>query len=175
VKKALRDEIDRLKAELAATKRATREASVQTSGAAPEWSTASTLTKLLPRIPALRFPEALQRRRWQVLGGICGAVILGAAAWQYVQSPLRGLQAGDVFQDCDLCPEMVVVPAGSFLMGSPEGEGAEDERPQHEVSIARPFAVGKYEVTFDEWEACLAAGGCDHSPDDVGWGAANAP
>jgi formylglycine-generating enzyme required for sulfatase activity len=67
---------------------------------------------------------------------------------------------------------MVVGPAGSFDMGSPENESERnrDEGPRHKVGIAHPFAVGKFEVTFDEWDACVAAGGCDHKPADEGWG-----
>jgi formylglycine-generating enzyme required for sulfatase activity len=73
---------------------------------------------------------------------------------------------------------MVVVPAGTFLMGSPESEvGRRDrEGPQHEVTIAEPFAIGKYEVTFDQWDACVQAGGCGgHEPDDLGWGRGRRP
>ena len=47
------------------------------------------------------------------------------------------------------------------------------EGPQHRVTIARPFAVGKFEVTFAEWDACVAAGGCKHRPIDQGWGPAD--
>ncbi len=83
--------------------------------------------------------------------------------------------AGEIFRDCDQCPEMVVVPAGSFTMGSPRGEGSDDERPQHEVTIARAFAVGKYPITFDEWDACVAAGGCKYKPEDAGWGRSRRP
>ena len=45
---------------------------------------------------------------------------------------------------------MVVVPAGKFMMGSPEGQGSDDEHPQHEVTFDKPFAVSKLEVTFDD-------------------------
>ena len=71
-------------------------------------------------------------------------------------------EVGQRFQDCLKCPVMVVLPAGSFLMGSPESseEAYDDERPQHQVTIASPFAVGVHEVTFAEWEACVNAGGC---------------
>jgi formylglycine-generating enzyme required for sulfatase activity len=75
---------------------------------------------------------------------------------------------GKVFRDCADCPEMVVVPAGSFQMGG------EFEKPVHQVSI-EAFAVGKYEVTFAAWDACVAAGGCSHHPDDKGWGRGNSP
>jgi formylglycine-generating enzyme required for sulfatase activity len=67
---------------------------------------------------------------------------------------------GEVFRDCAECPVMVVVPAGAFLMGSAEGVGGEDERPLHSVTIPKAFSVGKYEVTFDEWDACVAGGLC---------------
>jgi formylglycine-generating enzyme required for sulfatase activity len=73
---------------------------------------------------------------------------------------------------------MVVVPAGSFLMGSPEDEAArsDNEGPQHRVTIAEPFAIGVYEVTFDEWDACVADGGCNgYRPDDADWGRGRRP
>ena len=67
------------------------------------------------------------------------------------QSPLstgreRALKPGDTFKECDACPEMVVVPAGSFAMGSPNNEKARDnnEGPQHQVTITRSFAFGKF-------------------------------
>ena len=68
-------------------------------------------------------------------------------------------------------------------MGSPESEAGRspDEGPQRRVTIAQPFAVGKFEVTFAEWDACVAAGGCapedqaPYRPEDEGWGRANRP
>lgn len=85
---------------------------------------------------------------------------------------------GKEFRDCADCPEMVVIPAGVFMMGSPEGEEGrnKDEGPQHRVTIANRFAVGKYEVTFAEWGACAAGGGCEgYWPDDHGWGRGRRP
>ena len=79
-----------------------------------------------------------------------------------------GGRVGERFRDCDVCPEMVVVPAGTFLMGAPESEVDSHwaERPVHAVSVPS-FAVGVYEVTFDEWDACVAGGGCGgYRPDD---------
>ena len=84
---------------------------------------------------------------------------------------------GQRFRDCPECPEMVVVPAGSFLMGSPDAEEGrfEDEGPLHRVTFSMPFAVGIYEVTFDEWDACVASGGCGgHRPEDD-WGRGRRP
>lgn len=89
----------------------------------------------------------------------------------------NAMTPGHVFRDCPDCPEMVVMPAGSFTMGSPESEaGRSDyEGPERTVTIAGPFAVGKFEVTFAEWEACVAAGGCTHKPDDSGFGRGRRP
>ncbi|MGH6816179.1 MAG: caspase family protein, partial [Hyphomicrobiaceae bacterium] len=73
----------------------------------------------------------------------------------------RALRAGDTYKECVTCPEMAVVPAGEFLMGSPDNEEGHyaDEGPQHKVTIAKPFAVGKFEVTRDEFEAFVKATG----------------
>ena len=74
--------------------------------------------------------------------------------------PLAGcddtMEPGTVFKDCDTCPEMVVVPAGSFMMGDLSGEGRSTEKPIHEVKISYSFAVGKCEVTQGEWEAVMS-------------------
>ena len=69
---------------------------------------------------------------------------------------------------------MVVIPAGEFTMGAPASEqGAEA---QHRVTIAVAFAVGKFEITFGEWDACVRDGGCDgYRPDDQGWGRGKRP
>jgi formylglycine-generating enzyme required for sulfatase activity len=88
------------------------------------------------------------------------------------------LNGQESFRDCPDCPEMVKVPAGSFMMGSPESEPdrSVNESPQHEVTFAKPFAVGKFQVTFAEWDACVAAGGCGHhKPKDEGWGRGSRP
>ncbi len=87
-------------------------------------------------------------------------------------------QPGDAFRDCPVCPEMVVVPAGGFKMGSPPGERGREasEGPRHIVRIPVPFAVGRYEVTFAEWDACVADGGCGgYLPMDWGWGRGDRP
>jgi hypothetical protein len=72
---------------------------------------------------------------------------------------------------------MTVLSGGLFVMGSPDNEPGRgrDEGPQREVSVA-PFAMGKYEVTFSQWDACLAGGGCNgYSPPDGGWGRGDRP
>jgi formylglycine-generating enzyme required for sulfatase activity len=88
------------------------------------------------------------------------------------------LKPKDSFKECDKCPEMIVVPAGSFTMGSPDKEFDRntDEAPQHIVTFKRQFADGKFSVTFDEWDACVADGGCNgYRPDDHGWGRGRQP
>jgi formylglycine-generating enzyme required for sulfatase activity len=120
----------------------------------------------------------------------------GAPAASTQAAPLsptqeKALKPKDTFKECANCPEMMVVPAGSFMMGSPKGEPGRsaDEGPQHTVTIARPFAVGRFSVTFDEWDACAAEGGCNqmevlaglgkvirpYRPSDEGWGRGRRP
>ena len=76
-------------------------------------------------------------------------------------------------------PEMVVIPAGRFRMGCVSGPGpdcSDDEKPVHEVTIPRAFVLSAREVTFAQWDACAAAGGCNgYRPDDEGWGRGNRP
>ena len=89
-----------------------------------------------------------------------------------------GFRRGEVFRDCPQCPEMVVVPVGSFTMGSPPSEEVwhYTGRPRHRVRISEPFAVGKYEVTFAEWNACVSDGGCgSYRPGGEGWGRGERP
>ena len=80
------------------------------------------------------------------------------------------------FRDCADCPQMIVVPAGEFTMGSPKLEMHRGAEAQHRITITAPFAVSKFEITFDEWDACVADGGCGaYSPDDENWGRGRRP
>lgn len=100
---------------------------------------------------------------------------LSAIAEEIKTPPLK---AGAIFQDCQQCPSMIVVPSGKFLMGVPVGEEGSDkkETPQHKVTIQKPFAVGRYEVTYDQWQACLNENGCmKYEPYDQGWGKGKRP
>jgi formylglycine-generating enzyme required for sulfatase activity len=132
----------------------------------------------------------------------------GGAAVTVSQSPRRAcplsenaeraLKPKDSFKECERCPEMVVVPAGSFTMGAPESERAavaaayatygivpwslttnpppSSDGPQHRVTIAQPIAVGRFPVTFDEWDDCSDDGGCNgYRPSDQGWGRGSRP
>ncbi len=91
--------------------------------------------------------------------------------------PAQGRTVGQIFRDAPWAPEMVVLPSGRFLMGSPEREPGRlgNEGPQHEVTIAYRLAMGKYPVTFEEWDACVADGGTTHTPSDEGWGRGKRP
>jgi formylglycine-generating enzyme required for sulfatase activity len=80
----------------------------------------------------------------------------------------QALKPGDSFKECAKdCPEMVVLPAGEFMMGSlaDEMDHYDNEGPLHRVTIAQPLAVSKFEVTFEQWDVCVAVGTCAHVPD----------
>ncbi|MFJ4348630.1 formylglycine-generating enzyme family protein [Pseudomonas sp. NPDC089401] len=90
------------------------------------------------------------------LAALLAACSLPALAAQPADKP------GTVFRDCDkYCPEMVVLPAGTFKMGTPADEMGrqDDEGPQHDVTFAKPFAIGRFQVTAGEWDAYLKASG----------------
>ena len=100
----------------------------------------------------------LAKRRMAALNGRQSAALRPAPKVAPAPPPARPAvgvypqrhKPGDVFKDCPECPEMVVVPAGSFRMGDLQGGGHNDEKPVHKVTIPRPFGVGKYEVTQGE-------------------------
>lgn len=75
-----------------------------------------------------------------------------------------GLRPKDVFRECDKCPEMVVVPAGSFLMGAGDAKARQIELPRHQVTLAKPFAVGKLHVTRAQFMAFVGESGHDVGP-----------
>jgi formylglycine-generating enzyme required for sulfatase activity len=95
----------------------------------------------------------------------------------------QALKPKETFKECaseqgkDYCPEMVVVPAGSFMMGSPPTEKGRyaSEDPQHIVTIGKPFAVAKFALTFDEWDTCVTYGDCPQGVSDSGWGRGQQP
>ncbi|MGF1545414.1 MAG: formylglycine-generating enzyme family protein, partial [Parvularculaceae bacterium] len=81
--------------------------------------------------------------------------------------------ADGLIRDCPSCPPLTLAPPGSFAFGSPPGEAVRDanEGPQKTVTFAAPFAIGVREVTFEEWGACVADGGCGgYAPPEPGWG-----
>ncbi len=90
------------------------------------------------------------------------------------------LSGGDSFDDCrgaEWCPRLVVLPAGSFTMGSPDGERGRqiNEGPARTVVVAEPMAIGKFEVTYEQWDLCFADKGCRVQPEDGGGGRGSRP
>ncbi len=79
---------------------------------------------------------------------------------------------GDIFKDCDQCPEMITLPSGVFTMGRDDGHPLEG--PSHLVSINK-FNMSTTEITFYQWDACVKAGGCNNNPSDENWGRKNRP
>jgi formylglycine-generating enzyme required for sulfatase activity len=138
----------------------------------------------------------VRARRTRIVLGVLALMLIGAGVgwwkqdwlkeqyqWRVVMGPTvlmsereRALAPKDEFTECTHgCPMMVVVPPGRFMMGSPESAGRVDrESPQHPVTIGKPLAVGKFDVTFAEWDTCTDAGACPRAPDN-GWGRENRP
>jgi formylglycine-generating enzyme required for sulfatase activity len=83
----------------------------------------------------------------------------------------------ETFRDCELCPAMVKVPSAQFTMGSPSTEPGHqgNEEPQRLVKVMKPFAIGQFEVTFDDWNACVKDGSCHEKLKDEGWGRGTRP
>ena len=145
----------------------------------------------------LQSRNAAQQRKLRVqalVSVLVAAMVAGLAAWwnqdwlnerSYAlmnAHPLKTAQEGalkpkDSFRECTDCPEMIVIPAGNFTMGSPDTEKdrGKVEGPQHGVTIAKPFAVSKFELTFAEWDACVARGDCVAHGSDSGWGRGRQP
>jgi formylglycine-generating enzyme required for sulfatase activity len=111
-----------------------------------------------------------------VVAATGGVVLLPQAATlaiaQAPKEPAPVLEPGELFRDCADCPEMVVVPNGDFDMGSAESPY---EKPVHHVTITKTFAIGRREITFAEWDACVTAGMCKYRPEDRGWGRGDRP
>ena len=102
-------------------------------------------------------------------------VLLALVAGGIIMGAMLGSRRGAIteLKDCAECPVLVMVPPGRFMMGSPESQTGheKDESPYHEVTIPNALAVGKFEVTFAEWDACVSDGGCGgYRPLDDGWG-----
>jgi formylglycine-generating enzyme required for sulfatase activity len=139
-------------------------------------------------VAACQMAQKLARRRAQVAEGTMLALLALVTVgwwkqgfireqyhWRAIMGPRvltaaqeKAAKPGGDFKECETgCPTMIVVPAGKFMMGSPESEKDRDdeEGPQHEVTIPKPFAVGKTEVTFAEWDTCVAAGACSYASD----------
>lgn len=150
----------------------------------PVAPTPAALKQAAPVSPAATAPAVPTRRTaWVVWAAV--AMVVGVAAFAVFDAeksnntrPLaksnnHALAAAPVAIKA-LEPEMVVIPAGEFLMGSPTSEeGRDSDERQHRVQV-RKFAIGKYEVTFVEYDHFAEAAGRE-KPDDHGWGRGNRP
>lgn len=124
-----------------------------------------------------------RRRRRLTLIGSCAVSVAIALAWVlYALAPFGSKRTDEIlpvriFRDCPGCPELVEIPAGDFERGSPAGEPGHQasEGPLTRVRIGGDFALGRYPVTFGEWDQCLREGACRHKPNDRGWGRGTGP
>src|SRR5690606_2278315 len=92
----------------------------------------------------------------------CALIALQPASAQTAGTDARVSRPGDTFKECRNCPEMVVLPAGTFTMGSPADEPSRrDNEAQREISFPRAFAMSATPVTWDQWEACVRDNVCD--------------
>ena len=105
-----------------------------------------------------------------VVAGVAGLLILSAAGIAASDSSELPVRDGYL-------PELVLIPAGALTLSDADGkasaQGGEDE--QRRVVFERPFLIGKFEITFEQWDHCHRAGGCAHRPNDKGWGRADRP
>ena len=138
-------------------------------------------------VPDLQIPDlghGLRDVQWvdlfadDGLDRLLRALTKGAGIAPKASAQPSGPVSLQVFRDIDApwCPEMVVIPAGRFLMGSPPAEEGrdDDEGPQHFVTIAEPFALGRYPITFEEYDE-FAATTMREAPSDDGWGRGRRP
>jgi formylglycine-generating enzyme required for sulfatase activity len=136
----------------------------QAAAAVPPAAAAPPVSPALPPGPGGAKPAAAAKPPYAVIP--CGS----AGAESVSLSKLRpskpltageecGLKPKDVFRECDTCPEMAVVPAGSFIMGGGDARAREIELPRHDVAIARPFAVGRTHVTRAQFMAFVGETG----------------
>ena len=135
------------------------------------------------------------RRRQALVGGLLLCLVIGLLGWwqqarlitlNYWVFNVRGyvktaeeeqrLQPRQTFKECKDCAEMVVIPAGPFTIGSPTDETGrwDEEGPRREVTFAKPFAVAKDDITFDQWDTCVRLGGCTTNP-TAPWGRGDLP
>jgi formylglycine-generating enzyme required for sulfatase activity len=111
-------------------------------------------------------------------------VLREQAHWRLIMKPtaLSASQEGDaqsqpnrLIADCENgCPKLAVIMPGGFEMGSVEARFPR-EHPQHRVAIAHAFAIAQHELTFDEWDHCVASGGCRADVTTGGWGRGRQP
>ncbi len=129
-----------------------------------------------PRIPSLK-PAAPTQAPTSIEAILASVPELNEEAGDSPSVQGSPVTAAEYFKDCAVCPDMVEAPAGAFVMGPGPGERARpNEGPARRVDIAAPFAIATREVTFTEWDACVADGGCNgYWAEDFGWGRGDQP
>jgi formylglycine-generating enzyme required for sulfatase activity len=124
-------------------------------------------------LTVLAGPAGASMEYQQVTQGSDGSPVRPEAPRNLIVAETQSsLEPGDTFRDCADCTELVVVPTGDFVMGSKDTPYEQPERP---ISIPAPFAIGRREVTFGEWDRCADDGVCKNRPDDHGWGRGEQP
>lgn len=160
------------------TKTDTRTASKAPDASAPRAASTPSATAAAPASPS---PGNTPQPRSRAGGAISQGTVTYATEGKDAPPSAKagGAEAKGVeARDCPQCPAMISLNPGSFTMGSNTSDPA--ERPPHHVTIARPFAIGKYEVTSEQWNACVDANACPriatNSPDaktaparDISW------
>jgi formylglycine-generating enzyme required for sulfatase activity len=122
--------------------------------------------------------EAQLREQWRWFTVVRPYMLAQVHPYVLTAEAERALKPGNSFRECaEDCPQMIVVPTGEFIMGSPatEWDRQDNEQPQHKVVFARPFAVARFDVTFDDWDACVAYGDCDPHVGDASFGRGRQP
>jgi formylglycine-generating enzyme required for sulfatase activity len=120
------------------------------------------------------FHEGVRRNRYLPIPVLVIAITASYLTYGQVSERFGRIPS---FRDCPDCPELVLAPKGPFAIGSLENEpGRRKDEAWHAGMIARGFAAGMYAVTFEQWDACVAGGGCGgYVPADEGWGRASWP
>jgi formylglycine-generating enzyme required for sulfatase activity len=136
--------------------------------------------RLRSGLDAPRLAEIVRSRLWQPYGApLAHWALLATSQFLPLEIPEAATgRARRAFRDCDQCPELVEIEPGYFLMGSPLTESNRwlDESPRRLVNVGRSFAIGRFAVTFDEWDACVADRGCNsYQPVDQDWGRGRRP
>lgn len=138
---------------------------------------------IVPGHERVAFLQHRRRRKAALVatGAVIGAATVGWAWFAFVPfhrtPPSAEVLPLRVFRDCPDCPELVEIPSGAFERGSPSSEPGHrgSEGPVTRVTIRAKFAIGRYPVTFGEWDQCVRDGACKHVPNDRGWGRGTGP
>jgi formylglycine-generating enzyme required for sulfatase activity len=139
------------------------ETPAQKAAPAPEAKTPPSTAPAAPATPAAPAKPPKSKAVEQAAPAAPATAPPEAAPAEKSTAPVAGLTE---IKDCKECPTLVSLPAGSFVMGSNTDDMS--ERPPHRVTIRDPFAIGKLEVTIEQWNACADAGGCPRIPSSNG-------